>query len=285
MTKDDASSSLVRNVAYALMTPNEMPQHSQLQATMWLDAQGSGTEHADELGRIATLLKPWCRNGNYGAILDGATNVDLRGRVTHFELGSIPESAADLRAVAAFLITNQARNEIMTRPRSQRKRVILEELSAFLAVPNGDRITREFYERMRKYNCWVVSVIQQYDRIRNHPVRGSVMGNSRQVYMLKQQDRPDLDNICETFPLPDVTKSAIMRFPDPSAIRQGEPWSGLCYYHLGDQRPVIATARNFAAREMLYASSSSGEAYEARTRELAGKKDVLSAVIEATAKS
>ncbi len=275
----------VRNIAFALMTPAEMPQHSQLQSAMWLDAQGSGAANGEELGRLATLLKPWCRNGNYGAILDGETNVDLRGRVTHFELGFIPESAAELRAVAAFLITNQARNEIMTRPRSQRKRVILEELSAFLAVPNGDRITREFYERMRKYNCWVVSVIQQYDRIRNHPVRGSLMGNSRQVYMLKQQDRPDLDNICETFPIPDVTKGSIMRFPDPSAIRQGEPWSGICYYHLGDHRPVIATARNFAAREMLYASSSSGEAYESRTRELAGRKDVLAAVIEAASNS
>ena len=41
----------------------------------------------------------------------------------------------------------------MSRPRDTRKRVILEELSAFLTIPDGDRITREFYERMRKFNC------------------------------------------------------------------------------------------------------------------------------------
>ncbi|MCB1100459.1 MAG: hypothetical protein KDN22_33150 [Verrucomicrobiae bacterium] len=28
----------------------------------------------------------------------------------------------------------------------------------------GDRITREFYERLRNFNCWVFSVIQQFGR-------------------------------------------------------------------------------------------------------------------------
>jgi len=48
----------------------------------------------------------------------------------------------------------------MSRPRNRCKRVILEELSAFLTIPDGDRITCEFYERMRKYNCWVFSVVR-----------------------------------------------------------------------------------------------------------------------------
>ncbi|MEZ5302663.1 MAG: hypothetical protein R3F11_18810 [Verrucomicrobiales bacterium] len=37
----------------------------------------------------------------------------MKGRIAHFELGYIPESAQDLRAVAAFLITNHARTEVM----------------------------------------------------------------------------------------------------------------------------------------------------------------------------
>jgi hypothetical protein len=41
---------------------------------------------------------------------------------------------------------------------------VWEELSAFLAISDRERITREFYERMRKYNCWVISVIQQFGR-------------------------------------------------------------------------------------------------------------------------
>ena len=113
-----------------------------------MDAHGANGEDSRQL---AQLLEPWCSHGNYGAILDGENNVDLRGKIAHFELGYIPESAQDLRAVAGFLITNHVRNEVMTRRRDVRKRVILEELSAFLTIPDGDRITREFYERMRKF--------------------------------------------------------------------------------------------------------------------------------------
>jgi len=263
----------------AYMKSEEMPTHGQLQELLYLEGSGND-RNSDELNYLATLLEPWCAHGNYGPILDGVSNIDIGGKVAHFELGYIPESAEDLRAVAASLITNQARNEIMRRPRGTRKRVILEELSAFLAVPNGERITREFYERMRKYNCWVMSVIQQYDRIRNHPVRSSVMGNARQVYMLKQQDRVDLDHICETFPLPEVTKDTIRRFPDPSAIETGDPWAGSVYYHLAEQGPIIATTRNYSCKEMIFAASSSGEAFDQRSKDLAGKENILEAVVQ-----
>ncbi|MEZ5302662.1 MAG: hypothetical protein R3F11_18805 [Verrucomicrobiales bacterium] len=68
---------------------------------------------------------------------------------------------------------------------------------------------------MRKYRCWVMSIIQQYERFRDSPVRSSVMGNSRLLFLLKQRDRIDLDHIAESFPLPEVTKAAIGGFPEP----------------------------------------------------------------------
>lgn len=278
-SRDPETALAAHQLCSSYMTPEEMPTHSQLQELLYLESSGSG-RNGEELSYLATLLEPWCSHGNYGPILDGVSNVDISGKIAHFELGYIPESAEDLKAIAASLITNQARNEIMRRPRSTKKRVILEELSAFLAVPNGERITREFYERMRKYNCWVLSVIQQYDRIRNHPVRSSVMGNARQVYMLKQQDRVDLDHICETFPLPEVTKDTIRRFPDPSAIEVGDPWAGSVYYHLGEQAPIIASTRNYSCNEMIFAASSSGTAFEKRAKDLAGRDDLLAAVVE-----
>ena len=203
ITHDPATADDVFRLALAYLNSREFPTHAQLQALLVLESHGANGE---ESRFLAKLLEPWCAFGNYGAILDGTNNVSLAGRIAHFELGSIPESAEDLRAVAAFLITNHVRNEVMSRPRSTRKRVILEELSAFLAIPNGDRITREFYERMRKYNCWVFSVIQQFSRFHDSPVRSSVMGNSRLLFLLKQRDRQDLDRISEAFPLPNVTK-------------------------------------------------------------------------------
>ncbi|MFT4641402.1 MAG: hypothetical protein ACI8T1_004739 [Verrucomicrobiales bacterium] len=111
--------------------------------------------------------------------------------------------------------------EVLTRPRAQRKGIVLEELSTFLTILDGDRITRELYERMRKYNCWVISVIQQFGRFYESDVRSSVMGNSRVLFLLKQRDKQDLDRIDESFPLPDITKHAIANFPEPGqAARQ-----------------------------------------------------------------
>ena len=138
-------------------------------------------------------------------------------------------------------------NYIMTLPRGMLKRAVIEELSAFLEIPNGDKVVRNFYERMRKYNCACISVIQQYSRFRDSPVKSSVMGNCKQVFFLRQADKKDLDNICETFPLPEVTKRTIMRFPDMSKSRGGpdSPTAATCSTSLGQSKPVITTCRNY----------------------------------------
>jgi type IV secretory pathway VirB4 component len=247
--RDQVAAEECFRLSFASLNASEMPTHSQLQELLSMDAHGA---NGDDSRHLAQLLEPWCSHGNYGAILDGENNVDLRGKIAHFELGYIPESAQDLRAVAGFLITNHVRNEVMTRRRDVRKRVILEELSAFLTIPDGDRITREFYERMRKFNCWVFSVIQQFGRFYDSPVRTSVMGNSRMLFLLKQRDRQDLDRVSEAFPLPEVTQSAISSFPEPKSF------SSFVYYREEDGKPVIANARNRASEEMLRAASSNG---------------------------
>ena len=256
----------VMRLAFAKMGGAQMPTHRHLHEMLDMDGHGAGGE---ESRHLAQLLEPWCSHGNYGAILDGESNVDLGGRIAHFELGYIPESAQDLRAVAAFLITNHVRNEVMTRPRDVRKRVILEELSAFLAIPDGDRITREFYERMRKFNCWVFSVIQQFGRFHDSPVRTSVMGNSRMLFLLKQRDRQDLDRISEVFPLPEVTRAVIGSFPEPRS------YSSFVYYREDDGKPVITQGRNRASEEMLHATASDGATFERRARELKGDGDIV----------
>jgi hypothetical protein len=32
---------------------------------------------------IATLILPWCRDGNYGCLFDGTSNLSLTGKVTY----------------------------------------------------------------------------------------------------------------------------------------------------------------------------------------------------------
>ena len=106
----------------------------------------------DQIMEIATLILPWCRDGNYGCLFDGTSNLSLTGKIAHFELGYIPESAKELKAAAGFLITNHARKHIMTLPRAIRKRNIYEEVARFLDIPGGQEIVQESYAQLRKFN-------------------------------------------------------------------------------------------------------------------------------------
>jgi hypothetical protein len=252
-------------MAYTLMGPEDMPTHSQFVEMLNLESRQRRAH--EDLGLLRTLLEPWGKNGRYGAILDGVNNVDLTKKVVHFELSYIPESAKELRDVAAFMITNDVRKEIMRRPRNIRKRVILEELSAFLAMPDGERITREYYERMRKYSTWVFSIIQQFQRIKDHPVRSSVIGNSRIMFMLKQPDQRDVEAMSQGFRVPSITKRQVAAFPDPSEMK-GDPYGSFVYYHEATGRPHIAIGKHYASKEMILASATSGEAFERQNQQL-----------------
>ena len=64
------------------------------------DEQCNYRAERDQIMEIATLLLPWCRDGNYGCLFDGVSNLSLTGRIAHFELGYIPESAKELKAAA-----------------------------------------------------------------------------------------------------------------------------------------------------------------------------------------
>jgi hypothetical protein len=272
----------LRSLGYTLMKPEDMPTHSQFVELLNLESRQRRAH--EDLGLLRMLLEPWSRTGRYGAILDGVNNVDLSGKVVHFELSYIPESAKELRTVAAFLITNDLRKEIMSRPRSTRKRVILEELSAFLAMPDGDRITREYYERMRKYSCWVFSIIQQFGRIKDHPVRSSVVGNSRVMFMLKQPDQRDVESMSEGFRIPAITKKQVTSFPDPSEMKT-DPYGSFVYYHEATGRPRIAIGRHQASKEMILASATSGEAFERQNEQLKEFNDDAYKMIVSQAKS
>ena len=45
---------------------------------------------------------------------------------------------------------------------------------------------------MRKFNCWNISIVQQYARFKESRIRSAVFGNSRQFFLMRQNDRADL---------------------------------------------------------------------------------------------
>ena len=227
---------LIYLLSFSLMQPEQCPTHRQFQ--QWLELESMGDrKDAGELEKLATLLHPWrADQGRYGSLLDGASNLSFGGGLVHIELGQIPESAAELKTLVAFLITNYLRNEIIRRPAEQRKRVVIEELGAFLAMPDGGKTVREFYERMRKHSCWVAAVIQQSQCLDESGVSASLFGNSRMAFLLKQTDRSEIENIGEIYSLPEPARLRLGAFREPSA-EAGAPF--LVVNHGGDQPEIF----------------------------------------------
>ena len=173
LDRDPQTEHFVRNLAFASWTPGMFPTLSDLQDELHTAALQK-SPHQELCATLASLLRPWLRDGRYGPIVDGASNIDLGSvelsetdplKVVHFDLGKIGKSEAELRAVVGFLITNQVRNHIQGMPRAIRKQVIIEEMTSFLKIPNGEEIVIDFYERFRKYSAQVVSVFQHYSTL------------------------------------------------------------------------------------------------------------------------
>ncbi|MDE3099481.1 MAG: hypothetical protein KGJ88_08395 [Verrucomicrobiota bacterium] len=274
--KDPNTAKEVRNVAFSYFKPEEYPTHRMLQELMYLDAGGPEKEQVVE---IATLLLPWCREGNYGCLFDGTSNLSLTGKIAHFELGCIPDSAKELKTAAGFLITNDARKHIMTLPRAARKRNVYEEVARFLDIPGGEEIVKESYAQLRKFNCWNISIVQQYARFKQSRIRSAVFGNSRQFFLMRQNDRGDLDDITQDIAIPEITSNTIMNYPLPDH-QTGQKYSAFTYLHVDAHRPICGTVHNVASPEMLYCSSSSGEHFDRRARELRGCENIVEGIIK-----
>ena len=193
-------------------------------------------------------------------------------------MGYIPESAKELKAAAGFLITNHARKHIITLPRALRKRNVYEEVARILDIPGGQEIVQESYAQLRKFNCWNISIVQQYARFKASRIRAAVFGNSRQFFIMRQNDRSDLEDMAQDIALPEVTKHAIMNYPLPDH-QSGQKYSPFTYFHTDSCRNLCGTVHNISSREMLYCSSSSGEHFDKRAKELRQSTNIVEGII------
>jgi hypothetical protein len=234
---------LVAQTACAFYAPADFPTHS---ALVELLAYARLPEHRpEETDRLATLLRAWTADGQYGRLFDGVTNISLQRRIAHFELGLIPEQAVELKTAAGLLISGLGRQYILALPRSVRKRILFEEVGRFLDTPGGEQIVAEGYAQLRKHNCWCVSVIQQYGRFKESRVRGAVIGNAKLFFLMRQNDRNDLADLARDLPLPETAIDAIQRYPLPEQLPADRRHSSLCYFTPTSQPPQCGTLRHF----------------------------------------
>ena len=182
--KNPATANLVRDLAFAYFRPEQSPTHSGLVEQLLYSPRG-GLREREESDRVGKLLKAWGRDGERGKLFDGVSNVRIDGRVAHFELGQIPEHATEMRAAANFLVANYGRQKIISMPRAVPKIAIFEEAARTLDIPGGVKMIQEYYRQMRKFGCNILAVVQQYDIIKDSPVRGAMIGNSKVLLELK----------------------------------------------------------------------------------------------------
>jgi hypothetical protein len=189
-------------------------------------------------------------------LFDGVTNVSLTGRVAHFELGYIPEQATELKTAAGLLISGFTRQHIITLPRHLWKRIVFEEVARFLDVPGGEKIVAESYAQLRKFNCWTISIVQQYSKFKSTRIRPVIMGNSKQFFLMRQFDRSDLEDISHDIHLSGAAMDAIQHYPLPEQQPQGQKFSSICYYAPTTQPATCGTLRNISAPEDFVSSPS-----------------------------
>jgi type IV secretion system protein TrbE len=244
--QDPRTARWVTHTACALWRPEDFPTHG---ALVELLAFGRLPEHPkEETDRLATLLGAWSAHGQYGRLFDGVTNMSLRKSVAHFELGLIPEQATALKTAAGLLISGFARQHILALPRAQRKRVVFEEVARFLDVPGGEAIVAESYAQLRKFNCWTVSIVQQYARFRASRVRAAVIGNAKQFLLMRQADRSDLQDLARDIPLPESLMDVIPGYPLPEQQAPGQRHSSACYFLPTATPPQCGTLRHVQPR-------------------------------------
>lgn len=240
--KHPSTERLVMATAHAHYRREEYPVHASLVELMQF---ARFPEHQKEqVDHLATLLSAWCAHGPYGRLFDGVTNVSLTGTVAHFELGSIPEQATELKTAAGLLITGFARQHIMALPRAAWKRIIYEELARFLDVPGGEKIVAESYAQLRKFNCWTLSVVQQYSKFRDSRIRPVVIGNCKQFFLLRQFDRSDVTHLAADIGLPESVCDSIQAYPMPEQLPPGKKYASVCFFSPVTDPPLCGTVRN-----------------------------------------
>tara|TARA_B100000989_G_C19497796_1_gene452866 strand:- start:123 stop:1508 length:1386 start_codon:yes stop_codon:yes gene_type:complete len=264
---DHNNAKLIRNLAFAWFERDEYPVHSTLVEMM----KHFTFDHHDveEIGHLATLLGIWTKNhGTYGALFDGHTNISISGKIAHFELGMIPESASAMKEAAGFMVSNWIRQHIIKLPRGVRKRLIFEEVSRFLNIKGGDKILGEAYAQLRKFGCWVCCVTQQYSQLKNSPLRPVIFGNSKLFFLMKQNDKKDLVEIAEDIGLPERAIEEIQSYTLPEHQIGKERASYMMVYAIGGAVNSCGTAKIKASKELVYAASSNGEVFDDRIKNL-----------------
>jgi TraG P-loop domain len=277
-SRDKNLGHFVMDYAFSTWTPEMFPTLSDLYEELYAQRNIRGASpHCESL---AGRLRRWLSNGEFGPLVDGITNIDLGSvyikkdspiKVIYFELGTMKESEEELRAVIGYLITTELRNVIQSMPRGIKKALIVEELTAFMRVPNAGKIVTDFSERLRKYMCWFCCIFQQYyTLLKSDPtVAEALIGNAQAMLLLRNINRAELDALSSHLVLPDPVKDALQSFPMPELLKgRADQYAGFVYVQRSDTGPRFTIGKNVISKKVEEITSSSGDVFEQKRQRL-----------------
>jgi hypothetical protein len=182
-----------------------------------------------------------------------------------------------MKSLVALVINNTIRNHILTLPRSVKKRMIFEELARFISSSSGgdkyqEKIVAECYAQMRKYGCWVVSLIQNYEQFRHTGLRTIILGNSKMFFFMKQKDPHDLRDLAKNVNLSEIAQRTIQSFQNPENLVKEDRHSSFMYLHDASPAAFLGVVRNFCSREVDFIASTTGELVEKRSKEIKAER-------------
>lgn len=259
--------------AYAFLTPEEAPTHSQFHD--WLKTQFSEKDKLTTDEELFLLnLGSWrADEGENGRLFDGVTTFHFDGPIILIELGLIPDNDKDLKRLAAYLVSNFVRNKVTRMPRGTKKILIVEELGSFLSFQDAEHIMSDLFERGRKYQACVLTIVQQLTRI-PEDLRNCIINNSSFGMFFRQGGSKNAQALQEGFNLPEATTLELTKLPRPTK----EAGASFICWQAGDESPSISRAYHLATPEMLYIAESSGKNFEARAKALAAHANILEGI-------
>jgi type IV secretion system protein TrbE len=271
--------STVRDLGMSYLSPEEMPTHSQLVELMTLTPIGGYDDNAEAV-KIGDRLSVWKASGPYGRLFDGVTTSRLDQDVTHFELGLIPDAMEELRAAAHFLVLNVARQQVIKRPRAQRKLIIFEEGARTIQLPGGAKALKEFYAQMRKYGAVVCTVFQQSAPLQSADsrLRAAVFDNTKLFVVSAQPSPRAADEIGDALELSTSARESVKRYPLPE-YQTGRKFGSFLMVAPDPRRKLVGTFRNIAAPEVVYAGASDNNVWDERQKALQAYDDIVTGII------
>ena len=179
------------------------------------------------------------------------------------------------------MVFDRVRQFIVTLPRAQSKIMVLDELRRILIIPGALEFVKEALAQMRKYRCVFVGAFQEASQIDeiDPALTDLILGQCKQHFLLRQNNRSQVERISRVIGLPKSAQRAICEHPLVEHQTGATKASYLTYFSREGSAPLCGTVRVEVDPYMLYVANSSGSTFDERMHSVSRYPSVYEAVM------